>query len=122
MGFEVTVRENNIPKITAALDQALNRVVREQVFATQRDVQANIQKYGLIDTGMMLNSVQGTMTGQHSGEVTDSAQSGDGFPYPAAQNFGTRYIPASPFFSEAVTKAEQEFPPRVSAAVKGATG
>lgn len=122
MKFEVIERENNIEKIGLSLSRALAKVVRTQVLATHRDVQTGIQKYGLIDTGLMLNSVRSTMTGPHSGEVSDSAQSGEGFPYPAAQNFGTRYIPASPFFSEAVTKAEQEFPPRVSAAIKGATG
>lgn len=113
MPIEIIVRSNRIAEVNAELARKLNAAVREQVFATQRDVQTNIQKYGLIDTGLMLNSVQGTMTGQYSGEVTVSAQSGKGFPYPAAQNFGTRYIPASPFFSDAATKAEGEFPRRL---------
>ena len=52
MAFEVIVKENNIPKITAELARALNTVVREQVFVTERDVKTNIQKYGLIDTGL----------------------------------------------------------------------
>lgn len=113
MPIDVTVRVNNFDRIEAALALQLNTAVREQVNVTQRDVQGNIQKYGLIDTGTMLNSVQGQMTGQYAGEVTVSAQSAAGFPYPAAQNFGTRYIPASPFFSEAATKAESEFPRRI---------
>ena len=112
MKAEGVVVFNKFGAIGAGFDQKVNAAIRTQIYATQRDTQTNIQKYGLIDTGTMLNSVTPQMTGQFSGEVKVSAQSDEGYPYPAAQNYGTRYIPASPFFSEAVTKAEGDFPKR----------
>lgn len=113
MGITLDVRYNRMPQIRARFPREVNRIVREQVLVTEADVKTNIAvKYGAVDTGAMLNSTTGRMTGDAEGEVTVSAQSAQGYPYPVAVNYGTRFMPGRPFMNDAAAKAESEFPAR----------
>lgn len=105
-GITVVVVKNRLPDIERLLPREVNRIVREQVFVTEGDIKDNIVAYNYIDTGATLNSTQGRMTGETSGEVVVGTE------YAAYGNYGTRYQPARPFASDAATKAEGEFPAR----------
>lgn len=110
---DLDVIRNEFPNMLAQFDSIVNRAIRKQIFVTEGDVKTNIVKYDAIDTGNMLGSVKAEMQGQDTGIVSVSAQSGDGYPYPVAVNFGTVYVSPRPFFTEAETKAETEFPGRM---------
>lgn len=121
----VTVERNLAGRLADMLPTLVDRAVREQVFQSEADVKVNVQKYDVIDTGNLLGSVKGRPTGHAQGEATVSAQSEQGYPYPRAQNYGWHdrggnYHPGRPFFSEAETKAAEEFPQRVARAIEGA--
>lgn len=111
----VIIRSNLCPLVAARFPDAVNKIVREQVFDSEGRVKVNVVSMGVVDTRMLLNSVAGEMTGQFSGEVTVSAQSGQGYPYPAAQNFGTVFISPRPFFTDETHRAETVFPARFKA-------
>lgn len=104
---------NHLPLLDSQFRQRVNRGVRKQVFVTEGDVKVSVVKYDVIDTGNLLGSVRGEMTGELSGMVSVSAESGDGYPYPWIQNYGSVHIPPRPFFSDPEAKAESEFEPRV---------
>jgi len=104
--------DSKLGRIPTRLKAEVNRGVREQVLATEGDVAINIVKFGAVDTGTMLGSVAGTMTGDVSGQVSVSAESAEGYPYPQIVNFGGRFVPARPFFSDAVEQARVDFPRR----------
>lgn len=106
MGIQTVIRYNHLPRIKRALPSEISAVVREQVFVTEGDIKTNIQTMDYIDTGATLNSTQGHMTGEMSGEVVVGTE------YAVYGNYGTRYQAARPFASDAATKAETEFPGR----------
>lgn len=114
-GATVRIKSNLCASVAARFPSAINKVVREQVLESEGRVKINIVSYGAVDTGMMLGSVKGEMTDQFAGEVTVSAESGDGFPYPAAVNYGTVHMSPRPFFSDEVHRAETAFPARFNA-------
>lgn len=118
--IEFEVRRNNFGPLAAMLPTIINRVIREQVFISEGDVKTNIIQYNAVDTGNMLNSTKGEMLSPTEGLVSVSAQSGQGYPYPVAVNFGTVHVSPRPFFSDAETTAQQEFPRRMVAAIDGA--
>lgn len=111
MGVTVT-KKSRLTQIGRQFPDEANRVVREAVMDVERDVVVNIVKYGAVDTGTMLGSVRGEMTGQAEGMVSVNAESEEGYPYPVAVNYGTRYVPARPFFTDAVEQERQRFPER----------
>jgi len=106
MPITARVEYNRLPRVRRSFPGAVNTIVHEQVLQTQTDVRTNILKYDYIDTGETFRSVEGDMTGEFSGEVTV------GTDYAVFGNYGTRYQPARPFFSDAVVKAEAEYPDR----------
>lgn len=106
MGITTQIVYNKLPRIRAQFPREVNQIIREQILVTESDTQVNIQKYNYIDTGATLNSVASRMTGEFSGEVTVGTE------YAVFGNFGTRFQPARPFFSDAAVKAESEFPER----------
>jgi hypothetical protein len=108
----VEIRNNKLPRLGANFKREVNRRVREQVMQSESDTKVNIVRYGAVDTGTMLGSARGEMTGETEGMVSVNAESEDGYPYPQAVNFGTRFMPGRPFFSEMVETARAEFPRR----------
>ena len=119
---DVQVLRNEFPTIAAEMDAIINRAIRKQVLVSEGDVKENIVRYDAIDTGNMLGSKRGEMTGQKTGLVSVSAESEQGYPYPAAVNYGTRRMAARPFWTEAEVKAEQEFPARMRRELEAAIG
>jgi hypothetical protein len=107
--IRAVMRHNELPRIDASFPDRVNRGIRKQVLISEGDAKVNIVKYDAIDTGNMLGSVRGEMTGFQSGQVTVSAESGKGYPYPAAVNFGTIHMAPRPFWSDMEAKAESEF-------------
>ena len=119
---DIQVLRNEFPTIAAEMDAIINRAIRKQVLVSEGDVKENIVRYDAIDTGNMLGSTRGEMTGQKTGLVSVSAESEQGYPYPAAVNYGTRRMAARPFWTEAEVKAEQEFPGRMRRELEAAIG
>lgn len=120
VAIQMDVKFNHAGPAAAAFRQLINRGVRKQVMVTEADVKTNIVKYGYVDTGNALGSTRGEMTGETEGQVSVSAESEQGFPYPVVGNYGSVHQAPRPFFSEAVAKAEQEFGPRVRREIEGA--
>jgi len=116
----VEVVLNKFPGMTDRIMLAVNQGMRHQHLATRRDVVMNIRKWKAIDTGTMIGSVRSRMTGTHEAEVKVGARSDEGYPYPAAVNYGTVHMDPRPFFTEAVEKARVEFGPRVQKYVERA--
>lgn len=94
-----------------AIDTAASQVVRKTALDAQGHIQGHIQANDQIDTGFMLGSVY-TVTsegssytgGEHALAAVASppdnktAYVGVAADYGEAQNYGTRYLPARPFF------------------------
>lgn len=117
----VVVVKNRFPSIAAQLPEIVDRAVRKQVKVSEGNIKVNIAvKYGAVDTGAMLGSTQGKLTGHGQGEVSVSAESEQGYPYPAAVNYGTVHMSPRPFFSDEVAKARGEFPRRMAAEIEAA--
>lgn len=114
------VQRNECGHLANLLPTLINRVIREQVNVSVDDVATNIVKYNAVDTGLMLNSAQGEMLNAREGLVSVSAQSGDGYPYPVAVNYGTVKMSPRPFFTDAENTARDEFPRRMADAIDGA--
>ena len=114
------VQRNEFGPLANMLPSIINRVIREQVMVSEGNVKTNIVQYDAVDTGNMLNSTKGEMLGQREGLVSVSAQSEDGYPYPAAVNFGTVHVSPRPYFSDEEEVARDEFPRRMADAIDGA--
>jgi hypothetical protein len=106
------VAMNKLPRLAQLFPRSVHKRIVDEILETKQGVEDNIRKYDLIDTGRMLGSVTAQMQSWFEGNVDVTAVSDAGFPYPAAQNYGTRFIPASPFFSDEVREAEKRFPKR----------
>lgn len=114
--LDFQVKRNVSGALAQALDAAVNKAIRTQIEVTRNDVKANIVAMDYIDTGATLNSVQAEMIGPTEGKVSVGTE------YAVFGNFGTRYQAPRPFFTQAETKAAEEFPKRMKAAVEGAVG
>lgn len=111
--IDMDVIRNEFPNLLAQFDAIEERAIRKQVFVTTADVKDNIVRYDYVDTGNALGSVDGRMIDDHTGEVSVSAESDEGFPYPVVGNYGSVDQSPRPFFSDAEAKAETEFPDRM---------
>lgn len=114
MSVTAEVAFNKLPAIARRFPSEVNRRIRQQVFTTEGDVKTNIVAYDAVDSGNMLGSTRGEMTGQLAGQVSVSAESEDGYPYPQIVNSGGVFVPPRPFFDEALDKARDEFSRRFS--------
>ena len=108
--IDVEITRDKFPQLIARFPSAVRKRARAQVEETEREVRANIVAFGLIDTGLMLTTVVGTMTDRAEGMVAVPAVSPEGFPYPVVQDKGSVHVPATGFFSKAVDKARSAFP------------
>jgi len=108
--LEFEVKRNEYGSLADMLPAIITRAIRKQVLISEGNVKENIVRYDAIDTGNMLGSVNGRMVSANEGVVSVNAESGDGFPYPAAVNGGTVHVPPRPFFDEEVEQAKEEFP------------
>jgi hypothetical protein len=106
MPIQAKIVYNKLPQVRARFPREVSQIVREQIKVTEGDFKLNIQKYGAIDTSKMINSVDSDMTGEFTGEVVSPAE------YSGYVNFGTRFMTARPFASDATVTAESEFPER----------
>ena len=112
MTARVIVVKNMSKRVAQQLPGEIDRIIRAQALQSVDDTMTNIVKYDAIDTGNMLNSVRDHEAGHLAREVVVSAQAEGGAPYPAFVNYGTRFMPARPFFSDMIAVAEKEFPDR----------
>lgn len=103
----VIIKTNHCPRVASRFPREVNRLMREQVLESEAHVKTNIVAMDVIDTGFMLNSTTGQMTGEFSGEVTVNAE------YAHYQNDGTVFISPRPFFTNEVHRAETAFPARM---------
>ncbi len=124
---------NHWGRIAAALHPAGAEVVKETAFDCQDAIAAQISANGQIDTGFMYSSVynrtaDGSTYGQTQTPPGDSyllpeveAPPDDLTAYFAVaanygifQNYGTRYLPARPFFEPGVERVRPEFDAKVA--------
>lgn len=118
--IEFEVRRNEFGSLAGMLPSIVTRAIRKQVLVSEGDVRQFIQQYDAIDTGNMLGSVKGEMVSANEGIVSVSAESGDGYPYPKAVNYGTIHVAPRPFFTDAENLARQEFGPLVKREIEAA--
>jgi len=124
---------NHWAKLAAALKPACAEVVKETAFDCQDAIAAQISANGQIDTGFMYSSVynrtaDGSTYGQTGTPPGDSyllpeveAPANDQEAYFAVaanygifQNYGTRFLPARPFFEPGVERVRPEFDAKVA--------
>ena len=124
---------NNWAKVAAALKPACAEVVKETAFDCQDAIAAQISANGQIDTGFMYSSVynvtaDGSTYGQAQTPPGDSyllpeveappndqeAYFAVGANYGIFQNYGTRFLPARPFFEPGVERVRPEFDAKVA--------
>lgn len=87
-------------------DGAMREMVEWGVPTLEARVKETIQSWPsgpIIDTGAMLNSVRGELTGPTSGQVSV------GVDYAVYVEFGTRYMPGRPFFQTAIDRFRGEW-------------
>lgn len=111
---------NRFSALADALPEVCSQVVRKTALDAQGNIQAQIQSNDQIDTGFMFNSVY-TQTDEGStykgGEkaLPETEQPEDKMTahvavaasYGAPQNYGTRFLPARPFFEPGMERARQ---------------
>lgn len=111
----VAQRSNNFAALASALHQAEVQIVKKTAFDLKAQIQANIRANNQIDTGFMVNSVY-VVTSDASdygggknalpevaGPPDDTtAYTAIAASYAIYQNYGTRYMPARPFFEPAI--------------------
>jgi hypothetical protein len=105
-GVSVKIIKNRCPQVAARFPRETSQIVREQVLESEARVKTNVVSMDVIDTGNLLGSVQGEMTGEFSGLVSVGAE------YAIFQDKGTRYISPRPFFTDETHRAEGTFPDR----------
>lgn len=101
---------NHFPQISGQLYTACSQVVSKTAFDCQGNIQGFIRANGQVDTGFMLNSVH----------VEDGANDLNKFvvvgaSYGVYQNYGTRYLPARPFFEPGVEQTRPGFESAINA-------
>jgi hypothetical protein len=101
---------NNFAKLAAALPGICEQVVTKTATDAQGNIQAQIVANGQVDTGFMLNSVH-----VEDGENSTTKYVKVGAEYGPPQNYGTRYIPARPFFEPGIEKTRPGFEAAVAA-------
>lgn len=119
LAMEVSNRAGRLADI---FDDLRSKATEKQAKATAEKVRGNIRKHGLIKTGRMLGSVKAEREGPALWDVRVTATSAKGFPYPAIQNSGGRYIKATHFFDEARVDAEHDYPRTMIGEIRSGLG
>ena len=88
--------DSGISTIKAEVRRKGKILVSSSATHIEGNTKANIRKHGLIDTGFMLGSVQARPVSEMVWEVVIGAV------YAIYHEYGTRYLPARPFFRPAV--------------------
>lgn len=113
---------NHAGALAEQFDYLIEKATEEQAKATRDKVKRNIHKHGLIKTGRMLASVNAEKIGKHQWRVGVYAVSKAGYPYPAIQNSGGRYIKGTHFFDEARIDAVDDYPDTMIGEIRSALG
>lgn len=118
---------NHFADLANALEPACTEVVSNTAKAGKAHVQEHIQANGQVLSGFMLGSVY-----THTPEGSDYTGGGKAFPdvgappdkvtayfavaatYAGFQNYGTRYLPARPFFEPGVDETARDFESELS--------
>jgi HK97 gp10 family phage protein len=90
---------NNFPAIATGLRSQAGLAVSKAA----RDIQGRAQTKAPVDTGALRNSIQAAQVRPFAWRVTVGAE------YGIYQEFGTRRMPARPFFFPAVHEVEPSF-------------
>ena len=109
---------NHFPEIAVAMHKALSQVVRK----TAMDIQASAASKAPVDTGFLRNSIYVVTSesstykggGKSLSEVTKpeddlTAYVAVGANYGVYVNYGTRHMPAQPFWEPAIEEAKPGF-------------
>lgn len=99
---------SRLPAVSDEIRRQVSQVVRKAAF----DVEANAKVLAPVDTGALRASIQTTVTGELSAEVSVGAEYGPHVEY------GTVHAGAQPFLTPAVDLVGPEFTQAVAAAVQ----
>lgn len=94
---------NDLPKIAANYRSQAGKEVAKAAIAIEAQTKANIREQDLIDTGFMFNSVQAEPVQPFEWRVSVGAE------YAPYHEYGTRHIPARPFFTPAISAIRPQF-------------
>lgn len=109
----VTIEFDHIPQFSEAMGDAVGRAVRKAAF----DIEARAKKYSPVRTSKLKNSnYTDPDVGPYEAYVGNSAE------YADYVNFGTRYMEARPFFSNATEEVRSRFAGLMSSAIRDAMG
>jgi len=106
------VVKNDWKKIASGLRGKVEDAVGETVFDLEGEIKRNIVDVGAVDTGLMLNSTQGT----HNGDSGDVSNATDYWP---VINYGGRGRAARPFVEPAVDAVRPRHVALVKKAMNG---
>lgn len=108
--FRVEMRVNRLPDLAAQTRKKLSQVVRK----TTTDLEAQAKVRAPVDTGALRNSIQGTATGELSGQVAVGVE------YGAVVELGTSTQPAQPFLGPAAEAVRPGFEAAVAKVLESA--
>lgn len=108
---------NHWGQIAAGLQPAISKVVSKTAIDCVANVQGFIRANGQIDTGFMINSVH---VEDGPDDLTKFVKVGAY--YAIYQNYGTRYLPARPFWEPGIAQTQPEFDAALSAIYPGLAG
>lgn len=89
---KVRATVNKFPKIAAELEDRAARAFARAALGIEGEVKLNIHTMGLIDTGALFNSVHAEQIRPNLWRITVGVE------YGIYHEFGTRFLPARPFF------------------------
>jgi len=113
MRISVTIQSNRLGALAAAVPGKTRALVARTVLDLEAQEKQTIVAVGAVDTGELLNSVQGTLTGDTSGEVTVGAAHG------RFVNDGTVRMPARPFVEPSVDVIRPQFAAGAAKLIQG---
>jgi len=108
----VKVTKNNWKKLASELRGKVEDAVGETVLDLEGEIKRGIVAVGAVDTGLMLNSTQGT----HAGDKGDVSNATDYWP---VINYGGRGRAARPFVEPSVDAVRPRHVARVKKAMNG---
>lgn len=94
--IDVQLQGQSFTQYAAEAQAGIAAAVGESTFDLEAEIKAGIQRVDAIDTGLMLNSTQGSYDGGMDGDVVTAAD------YWRHVNYGTAVQPARPFVEPAV--------------------
>lgn len=105
MGWKITVKRNDIPRLIDQWQDEARRTVSEFSYILEAEIKQNVVEKDIIDTGALLNSVQV----QRFEDDGLTSYTGPGVEYAIHHEYGTSRMAARPFVGPAVEAIRDDF-------------